>query len=62
MSDLFTEWEIILLLSSRCIILGVRDATYQSISVLTDQICVGFVPKGPNQKVPFVNLLCNASL
>ena len=23
-----------------------------SVSVLTDQICAGFVPKGPTQKIP----------
>ena len=38
-------------LSSRCIICGVRNAKFESVSVLTDQICVGFIPKCPNQKV-----------
>ena len=35
-SDLFTEWEIILLLSSRCITWGVKNAKFESVSVLTD--------------------------
>ena len=51
-SDLFTDMEIYLFLSRRCIPWGVRNATFESLNVLMDQICVGFVPKGTNQKVP----------
>ena len=28
-----------------------RNAKKESFSVLTDQICIGFVPKGPNQEM-----------
>ena len=42
-SDSLIEWEIILFLSSRYTI---------SVSVLTDKVCVRFVPRGQNQKVP----------
>ena len=39
LSYLFTEWEIILFLLRMCIIMGVRNAEFESVSVLTDQIC-----------------------
>ena len=35
-SDLFTEWEIILFLSSRRIIWGVRNAIFETVSALAD--------------------------
>ena len=48
-SDLNTGLETIVFLSSRCIILGIKNAKYmyQSVSVLTDQVCVGFKLKVP---------------
>ena len=39
-SDIFTEWKIILILSSKRITWSVRNAKFESVSVLTDQICV----------------------
>ena len=42
---IFTEWEIILFRSSRCIIWGVGNAKFESLIILTDQIYLGFVPK-----------------
>ena len=50
-SNLFTEWEMILFLSRKCFTWGARNAKFEPISVLTDQVFVGFVPKYHNQTV-----------
>ena len=49
--DLFTRWEIILFLLSKCIIWGIRNAKIEVESLSTEQTCVGFVPKGSTKKV-----------
>ena len=64
-SDVFTQSKILLFPSSRCIICGIRNAKSESVRVLTDQIYmyVGFLPKGPNQKVPLIHYatqICDA--
>ena len=44
-SDLFTKWEIILFLLSKCIIWNTRNAKIEVESLFTEQTCIGFVPK-----------------
>ena len=50
-SDLFPGWEVISFFAIRCIINGVINAKFESVSVLTNHIFFDFVSKGPNQKM-----------
>ena len=48
--DLFTKWETVLFLLSKCIQRSGSNAKVEIESLFTEQTCVGFVPKGSTKE------------